>query len=282
MATMRPMIGLTSLLWLALNTAWAQDGVPANAPVLPPPVAEMQVPLGQFPQTQVPAAQFPQTRVRLYRLKYAQAGLLADELAAAVGRRDVRVVGDVRTNSVIVASSPAMQDTVASLIRRLDVPQAPGEAFADNNGYNGQAPMIGNAPVGGSPRQVAVQAIAQLLSDKKALEPGSQIAVLKLSPATANALEAVMQPQAGQPGLVLPQAGQQAQEYQAFKPVLDGASSGAAQFPSDQVKTLRLSHDDVTTLARALSSLSAQGPGAVVVLPSETPATGSRSSNMSR
>ena len=57
MAGKRLIVALASLFWLAINPAWAGDGIPANSQALS-----------------------EQAKVKLYRLHYAKADLSAKEL----------------------------------------------------------------------------------------------------------------------------------------------------------------------------------------------------------
>jgi hypothetical protein len=257
MATIRPIVGLASLFWLALGTAWAQDGMPANPPALPAP-RQIIIPANS---PALPAT----TQVKVYRLHYAPPDLLADELYALFAAQSVRVASDPRTNSVIVAGPAAIQANVTGLIARLDVPQtqAPNETFAPG----GPTSTAGNVPFEGRRSDTAVKAV-ELFTGRNALRAGEKIAVVRVSRATARALEAVMPPQpSGQAGT-----------YEVRKPLLDGTFNEAPQLASGPVKTITLSHDEITAIAQALRSRSVQGANGsiVVVVPSEAPATSSR------
>jgi hypothetical protein len=281
MTRMLPIIGSASLLFLGLNTAWAQVVVPTNPTVLPVPVLPAQVrpvlPAQALPaQPTVLPVRAPQPQVRLYRLRNAQALYVADELATVLTRPDVRIAGDPRTNSVIVSSPPDLQNTVASLITRLDAVQAPAAT--------GPTAAAGGGLTAGSQAGAVLNTLDQLLSTKGNLPQGSEIAVMRISPAAARALGAVMQPQqptetqvVQQPPVLPtqpaqpPQLGQQPLEYQAFKPPLDGTSIAASGNPGGQIRTFTVSHDEVAALAQALRSLSAHGanPNEVVAVPIE-------------
>ncbi len=233
----RIIVGLASLFWLAINPAWAEDGIPANSQALS-----------------------EQVQVKLYRLHYAKADLLAKELSAVCARQDVHIGGDARTNSLIVVSPPAVQDAVAVLIARLDVPNARDEALPSN----GRTTMTESVPIKRSD-------LAEKPLDHRRAERGGvsvragEIAVMRISPATAKALEAVMQPKPSQPP----------QEYQDLKPPVNGTPSGTAQSSGEEIRILRIPPQDAAAVAKALSSLFGQGPNprVIVVAPPKAPAT---------
>ena len=200
MATIRPILGLAFLLSLTLGSAWAQNVAPATPPALPVP-ARVDV------QANLPAV--PPAQVRLYRLHNAPADLLAEELYAVFAAQNVRVASDPRTNSVIVGGPPAVQANIAGLIARLDVPQQ--QAANESLAPSGPASATGNVPFAGQHTETA-RSVLQLFAGKGRFRPGETIAVVKISPATARALEAVV-----------PQPNGQAGTYQTFKPPLDGA-----------------------------------------------------------
>lgn len=260
MATIRSIFGLASYLGLMMSTTWAQDGLPTSPPMLPPP-AQVNVPANR---PALPAT----AQVRVYRLHYAASDLMAEEFYSLFAAQNVRVASDPRTNSVIVAGPPAVQGNVAGLIKRLDVPQPSNDTVATG----GLTAAAGGVPFEGRRSDVALKAI-ELLTDRRTLRPGDEIAVVKVSPAAARALESVTRTQS-----------QQAVQYQALKPPLDGTFNEPPQPTGGAVKTLRLSHDQVTAIAQALHSLSAQGPssGVVVVVPPKAPATTSRQGTASR
>ncbi len=264
MAAIRPFLGLTLAAGLMLSTALAQNVVPVTPPALPAP-AQVNV------QANLPA--LPPAQVKLYRLHNAPADLLAEELYTVFAAQNVRVASDPRTNSVIVGGPPAVQASIAGLIARLDVPQqqAANETFAPA----GPAATAGNFSIDGQRTDTARRAL-ELFSGKNALRPGEKIAVVRVSPATARALETVMQPQAGG----------QSGTYEVRKPVLNGAYNaynGIPQSAASPVNTITLSHDEIVAMERALDALSKQGAnGRSVVVPSDAPATGSREGTTTR
>ena len=219
-------------------------------------------------QANLPAV--PPAQVRLYRLHNAPADLLAEELYAVFAAQNVRMASDPRTNSVIVGGPPAVQANIAGLIARLDVPQQ--QAANESLAPSGPASATGNVPFAGQHTETA-RSVLQLFAGKGALRPGETIAVVKISPATARALEAVV-----------PQPNGQAGTYQTFKPPLDGASNAPPQLAGSSTRTLTLSHDDIIAMQQALKALSAQGANgsAIVVVPPEAPATTSRQGTASR
>ena len=172
---------------------------------------------------------------------------------------------------MIVAGPPAIQGNVAGLIARLDVPQpqAPNETYAPG----GSTATAGNIPFEGRHSDTALKAL-ELLGGNGTLRPGEKIAVVRVSPATARALEGVL------PTLPSGQAG----TYEVRKPPLDGASGGPPQLAGGPIQTITLSHDEITSISQALRSLSAQGNkgSTVVVVPSEAPATTSHQGTTTR
>lgn len=261
MVTIRSTLGLASLLSLAASTAWAQNVPPAIPPALPAP-AQVDV------QARLPAA--PPAQVRLYRLHNAPADLLAEELYAVFAAQNVRVAADPRTNSVIVGGPPAVQANIAGLIARLDVPQQ--QAFNQASAPSGPTVAAGNVPFAGQRTETVLNAL-KLLGGKGGFQPGEKIAVVKISPATARALEAVA-----------PQSSGQAGTYQTFKPALDGSSIGPPQLAGGPIQTLTLSHDEIIQMQQALKVLSARGANGsgTVIVPSKAPATTSRQGTTAR
>jgi hypothetical protein len=119
-----------------LNKLGAEKWELVTVEAVPPGVVSMYLfkrpaGSGRRAEAAAPAAQ-PEARreakpdeFRIYRLKGANAGELAQTLQKLFQGRDekaVRIVADPNTNSLLTAGSPEQQDTVKALIEQLDMP----------------------------------------------------------------------------------------------------------------------------------------------------------------
>ena len=85
----------------------------------------------RVPQTFAPTPQKDDQQevksiVQVYRLKYAPASDVSQVLSILWQGKDVRSTADNASNSIIVAAPPEVQQTVAQLIEKLDVPSERG------------------------------------------------------------------------------------------------------------------------------------------------------------
>ena len=86
---------------------------------------------GRVPRTLAPTfqkgdQQEVKTTIDIYRLKYAGAGIVVQVLSTLCEGKGARLAIDEKSSSIIVAAPPEVQQMVAQLIEKLDVPGEPG------------------------------------------------------------------------------------------------------------------------------------------------------------
>jgi hypothetical protein len=250
--------------WLAASVALAQDySATSSQP------SDSQSGQGAYsPPAREP---FPDSGrdVKLFRLNFADAGLVVEQLYRLFPSGDVRIVADKRTNSVIVAAPSLTEPKVATLIAKLDVRQSQ----AESRSVLGEVKPETIPGRKGSLDRV-VKSLDRLVATPQVIGQGSNIAVVRASPATQRALETMFLPPAGP---------QDRGQYRVLKPPSDDLNP--APRPADSIEVLRLSGQQAVAVRKALAeALSAESANrhVIIVLPpraagEETPPAGADS-----
>ena len=204
-------------------------------------------------------------QVTLLHLKHTDAGTVEKELSRMFASKEVRIVADQRTNSVIVAAPVTTLSAVTGVIAKLDAPasraQPPHQDVVETR----------IVPIGGANPGLIANALEAMLA-KRGNGERSAVTVVKDSTVAQKVLAAIPQPPTSR-------------HDQELKSLLEDLASRAG---AGGVRIVHLSGNEARAVGKALGqTLPPNGsqPALVVVLPpraGEVPATASKPGTTAR